>query len=113
MQAQASSGLRIVRRLTSLGRMATDTPEEALRKETLVLSAVVITVLAVVWVASYWALGLHLSAAIPLAYQVISIANLVVFARTKRYRFFRASELGLSLLLPFALQLSLGGFAPS
>jgi adenylate cyclase len=36
-----------------------------------------------------------------------------VFAKTKRYRFFRASELGLSLLLPFVLQLSLGGFVPS
>jgi adenylate cyclase len=113
MQTQAPPGLRIVRRLASLGGLPTDTPEEALRKQTLVLSAVLITVLAVVWVASYWALGLYLSAAIPFAYQLISLANLAVFARTRRYRFFRASELALSLILPFALQLSLGGFASS
>jgi adenylate cyclase len=78
-----------------------------------VLSASVITVLAVVWVASYWAMGLYLSAAIPFAYQVVSIANLALFAKTGRLRFFRWCELGLSLVLPFALQLSLGGFIPS
>jgi adenylate cyclase len=44
---------------------------------------------------------------------VVSVINLAVFARTKRYRLFRTSELGLSLVLPFALQLSLGGFLTS
>jgi guanylate cyclase len=58
-------------------------------------------------------LGLYVSAAIPLAYQIVSVINLIVFAKTRRYRFFRACELGLSLVLPFALQLSLGGFVPS
>ncbi|MGH2793746.1 MAG: adenylate/guanylate cyclase domain-containing protein [Actinomycetota bacterium] len=96
-----------------IGADASDTTDEALRKQTLVLSAGVITGLSVVWVVSYWALGLPLSAAIPFAYQVISVINLAVFARTRRYRFFRASELALSILLPFALQLSLGGFVPS
>jgi adenylate cyclase len=57
--------------------------------------------------------GLYLSAAIPFAYQFVSVVNLIVFAKTRRYRFFRACELGLSLVLPFALQLSLGGFVPS
>ncbi|MDP9343916.1 MAG: adenylate/guanylate cyclase domain-containing protein [Actinomycetota bacterium] len=93
--------------------LPSDSREEALRKETLVLSAAVITALAVVWVGTYWALGLYLSAIIPFAYQVVSVVNLVVLARTKRYRFFRASELALSLMLPFLLQLSLGGFVAS
>jgi class 3 adenylate cyclase len=74
---------------------------------------VLVTTLAVGWVVAYSALGLYLPAIIPFVYQMVSVANLVVFARTKRYRFFRASELGLSLVLPFALQLSLGGFVPS
>jgi adenylate cyclase len=93
--------------------LPTDSRDEALRKETLVLAAVFITALAVVWVSTYWALGLYLSAAIPFVYQVVSIVNLVVLARTKRYRFFRACELALSLILPFVLQLSLGGFVAS
>jgi class 3 adenylate cyclase len=100
-------------RLAKIGSMPGDSPDEALRKETLVLSASVITALAFAWVVTYWLLGLHLPAVIPFTYQVISIVNLVVFARTKRYRFFRACALGLSLLLPFFLQLSLGGFVPS
>jgi len=70
---------------------------------------VFITALSVVWVATYWALGLYLSAAIAFAYQVVAVVNLVVFARTRRYRFFRSCELALSLILPFVLQLSLGG----
>ena len=100
-------------RLAKIGVLPTDDREEALRKETLVLAASLITVLAVVWVVTYSILGLYVPAAIPLAYQVISVINLVVFARTKRYHFFRACELGLSLLLPFFLQLSLGGFVAS
>ena len=100
-------------RLARIGVLPSDTREEALRKETLVLSAAVITFLSVVWVGIYWTLGLYLSAAIPFAYQVVSVVNLSLFARTKRYRFFRACALALSLILPFALQLTLGGFVAS
>jgi adenylate cyclase len=73
--------------LIHIGADPGDTREEALRKETLVLSTSVITVLAVVWVISYWAMGLYLAAVIPLAYQVTSIVNLALFAKAGRYRF--------------------------
>jgi adenylate cyclase len=114
VEPRTSSGWRsLISRFARVGADPSGPPEEALRKQTLVLSAGVITALAVVWVVSYWLMGLYLSAAIPFVYQLISVANLAVFARTRRYQFFRASELGLSLILPFALQLSLGGFIPS
>ena len=71
------------------------------------------TSLAFVWVGTYAAHGLWVPAAIPLAYQLASIASIYTFARTRRYRLFRASQLWLSLLLPFALQWSLGGFENS
>ena len=96
-----------------IGSLATDTADEALQKEILVLSSGLITALAVIWVVTYWALDLIVPALIPLTYQLASVLNLVVFARTKRYRLFRLSQLGLMLLLPLALQLTLGGFAPS
>ncbi len=99
--------------LASIGALPVETPAEGLRKRTLVLAATTITVLAVVWVVTYWLLGLHLSASIPFAYQVASVVNLAILAKTKRYRLFRRSQLGLSLLLPFLLQLSLGGFVSS
>src|SRR5436190_20294741 len=103
----------VVGRLARIGASPDDSREEALRKETLVLAATLVTTLAVAWVVAYSVLGLYLAAAIPFAYQVVSVVNLIVFAKTRRYRFFRACELGLSLALPFALQLSLGGFVPS
>ena len=114
MHTPASAGWRgRVERLAKIGVLPTDSRDEALRKETLVLAAAFTTALSVLWVATYLALGLYLSAAIPFAYQLVSIVNLVVLARTKRYRFFRACELALSLILPFVLQLSLGGFVAS
>ena len=102
-----------ISRLARIGALASDTREEALRKETLVLVTVVVATLSIVWVATYSILGLYGEAAIPFLYQVVSIVNLAVFARTRRYRFFRASTLAQSLALPFALQLTLGGFVPS
>src|SRR5436190_9831549 len=69
--------------------------------------------LAVIWIVTYAALGLWVSAAIPFAYQLASAASIYTFARTRRYRLFRTSQLWMSLLLPFALQWSLGGFANS
>jgi len=69
--------------------------------------------LAFAWVGTYAVLGLWLPAAIPFAYQLASVVSLYAFARTRNFRFFRTSQLLMSLLLPFALQWSLGGFAAS
>ena len=102
-----------LRRLTSLGALPTDSEEERVRKSVLTLSATLMATLSFVWVGTYAALGLWLSAAIPFAYQLASAASIYTFARTRRYRLFRASQLWMSLLLPFALQWSLGGFANS
>jgi class 3 adenylate cyclase len=79
----------------------------------LTLSATLMVTLACVWVGTYAALGLWLSAAIPFAYQLASVASIYTFARTRGFRFFRVTQLLMSLLLPFALQWSLGGFATS
>ena len=104
---------RLIERLAFIGVTPTDSGEVRDRKVTLTLAAVTVTALAVIWVGTYLALGLPSSAAIPFAYQVASLVTLAVFARTKDYRFFRASQLVLMLLLPFLLQLSLGGYVAS
>src|SRR5258708_645813 len=82
-----------------------------LRKATLTITACLVTLLAFVWVGIYAYLGIWLSALIPLTYQVVVIISLAVFAATKRFRLFRATQLFLMLILPFLLQWSLGGFA--
>jgi class 3 adenylate cyclase len=100
----------VVERAGTVGSLPTDTPEQHLRRSALVLSALLITVLSCVWVATYAALGLWVSALIPFAYQVASALGLALFARTRRYGVFSVSQVGLMLVLPFLLQWSLGGF---
>jgi hypothetical protein len=101
---------RIVRWLATLGVAEGDGEESRAQKGALTLAASLVTVLAIVWVATYAALGLVASAAIPFAYQVISVSSLAVFARTKSYGFFRFTQAVLMTLLPFVLQWSLGGY---
>jgi adenylate cyclase len=102
-----------LRRFAGVGTLPSDSDETRLRKSVLVLSSSLMATLAFVWVGTYAALGLWLSAAIPFAYQVASAGSIYAFARERRYRLFRASQLGMSLALPFALQWSLGGFRTS
>jgi len=104
---------RWVRRLAEIGALPSDPEELRVRKAILVLSSTLMTSLACIWVGTYAALGLWASATIPFAYQVASVISILTFARTRRYRLFRRSQLWMSLLLPFALQWSLGGFETS
>jgi adenylate cyclase len=107
------SPVRLVRRLAFLGVAEADADEARAQKAALTLAAALITMLAIVWVGTYSALGLYAAAAIPLTYQVASTASLVVFARTKNYRFFRFSQAAMMTLLPFLLQWTLGGYVAS
>jgi class 3 adenylate cyclase len=102
-----------VTRLAEIGVASSDSEELRIRKAVLTLSSALMASLAFLWVATYAALGLWVSAAIPFAYQLASAASIYTFARTHRYRFYRRSQLWMSLLLPFALQWSLGGFENS
>jgi class 3 adenylate cyclase len=78
-----------------------------------VLSSTLMASLALIWVGTYAVLGLWVSAAIPLVYQLASAVSIYTFARTRRYLLFRASQLWMSLMFPFVLQWSLGGFGNS
>jgi len=102
-----------LQRLVEVGALPSDPRDLRMRKAVLVLSATLMAGLSVVWVVTYASLGLWGSAAIPFAYQLASAASIYAFARTQRYLLFRRSQLAMSLVLPFALQWSLGGFEAS
>ena len=72
--------------LASLGIAPEDSPDLRLRKATLTLANTLMATMAIVWVATYWSLGMWRSGAIPFAYQLASIATLIAFARTHRFR---------------------------
>jgi len=98
-------------RIANLGASPDDTDEERAHKTTAVLITVITAPLVLVWSSVYGLLGQPISAAIPIFYGIVSIAGLVVVARTNRVGFLRMSQLGMWLVLPFLLQWSLGGFA--
>lgn len=83
------------------------------QKTLLVLSALLFIPPSLVWSAIYFVFDERLSAAIPLAYVILTSLGLAAFALTRRFALLRWTELALILVLPFALQLSLGGFVPS
>lgn len=64
----------------------------------------------VIWGLLYLALGATQAAVLPLAYSVLSLLNLSLLFRTRRFRRYQTIELALIILLPFALQLRMGGF---
>ena len=90
-----------------------DTKEHQLRKTVLILLAGTYGILGLLWAAVYFTLGLPLAGSFPLGYSIITCFTLLYYFRTKHYRFFCLSQLLLILILPFLLQWSLGGFAPS
>lgn len=106
----------LYRALLGIARIGAD-PEDSedvrLEKTLLVLSSLMMAFMGMAWGAVYAALGEPQAAAIPLAYAAFSLPSIVIFSRTRRYGFFRASQLCASLILPFLLLIALGGFASS
>jgi adenylate cyclase len=90
-----------------------DSEEVRLRKVMLMFSSILISLLAVLWGIIYWVFGEPLAAAIPLGYSMLSWSSIGLFLLTHRYRFWRTSQLVLSLLLPFLLLVVLGGLTRS
>ena len=96
-----------LKRVVGIGALPADSEELRVRKAVLVLSSTLMASLSCVWVVTYAVLGLWVSAAIPLVYQLASAASIYTFARTRRYLLFRQSQLWMSLVLPFVLPWSL------
>ena len=90
-----------------------DDTEMRTQKTLLVLSALLFIPPSMVWAAIYFVFDERLSAAIPFMYVVVTLVGLGIFALTRRFTLLRWIELALILALPFALQLTLGGFVPS
>jgi hypothetical protein len=84
--------------LASIGVRDTDDDLIRAQKAALTLAATIVAGLAVIWVGTYLALGLRVSAAIPFAYQVASVASLIAFARSKSYRMLRFSQAAMMTL---------------
>ncbi|HEX6383698.1 MAG TPA: adenylate/guanylate cyclase domain-containing protein [Anaerolineae bacterium] len=90
-----------------------DSDETRLNRAMLVNTSFMFIAAGLIWGAAYILLGEPLAGAIPLSYGIFSFLSVVFFALTRRYTFFRFSQLLLILLLPFLLMVALGGFINS
>jgi guanylate cyclase len=106
-RSQLSSVFRFI---TRIGAEARDSDDVRLQKTLLVSIASMIAPFAVLWGLLYMAFDEPLGGSIPLLYAAVSCLSIIVFAYTRRYRFFRFSQHLLILLLPFLLMWTLGGF---
>lgn len=94
--------------LPEISAGTTDTQEERLRKNLLVFACAFMNLAVMLWLAIYWTMGLNFPANVPLIYQLISVASLVYYFRTKRFKPFRFVQLNLFLFAPFIMQWSIG-----
>jgi signal transduction histidine kinase len=100
-------------RLADMGTLPSDTEKEKLHKRFLIYVALMMNGGGLLWATICIYYGLYLPAAVPLSYVVLTVANLSLFSRTKRFGLARSFQLLISLVLPFVFQWSLGGFVPS
>ena len=99
--------------LREISAGTTDTQEEKLRKSLLIFACAFMNLAVVLWLAIYWMMGLHFSANVPLGYQLISVASLIYYFKTRRFEQFRFVQLSLFLFAPFIMQWSIGSSVTS
>ena len=100
----------LVRRLLEIGCLQADTDQERVAKQVFVVIGVGAALAGAAWAAMYAALGRPLTGLIPLVVSVAIGAGFVRFLITKRLGILPVPMLGLMVILPLFLQLSLGGF---
>jgi class 3 adenylate cyclase len=89
------------------------TPEEKLAGDMLMLTSGFMMCAAALWLAVYWSMGHQYSTAIPLVFQGLSAATIVLYWKTRKLLPFAFIQLGLILFAPFAMQWAIGNFVTS
>lgn len=82
--------------------------EDKLHRDLLIFACAFMNLAVVLWLAIYWLMGLHFSANVPISYQLVSVASLLHFFKTRNFAIFRFVQLSLFLFVPFMMQWSIG-----
>lgn len=99
--------------LIEIGCISTDTPEERLKKSIMTIMVIPYSLAGIIWGVYFMLSANVISGLIPLFYGIFSLVSFFYFIYTKRYNLFRFSQVLFTLVLPFFLQLTLGGFSQS
>jgi signal transduction histidine kinase len=103
----------IVRFFSSIGIRPDDNEDTLLQKRFLVYQAVLMSCGGIAWGALAFAFGRVWQSAVPFGYVLVSGLNLAYFRATRDFPAAKVVQTGISLLLPFLFQWSLGGFVAS
>ena len=95
-------------RLQSAGIDPDDNEELRLNKSLLMLATGLASVGIILWVTIYSFLGPQFSTTAPFAFQLLLAGNMLFYIKSRNFDFFRISQLGLFLFLPFIAQWSGG-----
>ena len=92
------------------GILPTDSEEVRLQKSLLIFATGLISLASMLWLFIYWQLGPQISSTIPFLFQILLVANLLVYLKTLNFDAFRQIQLSLFLFVPFVAQWSMGNF---
>lgn len=104
---------RFIDKLRNAGINPDDSEELQLNKSLLMLATGLFTLTTILWVGIYALLGRQFSTTLPFAFQILLTGNMLFYIRTRNFDFFRISQLGLFLFLPFIAQWLAGNFITS
>ncbi|WP_411032082.1 adenylate/guanylate cyclase domain-containing protein [Spongiimicrobium sp. 3-5] len=99
--------------IAGIGSHPDDREEVRVQKTLLIAFAGSMAIMACFWGLLYLYFGEPLAASIPSLYAAVSLISIALFAKIKNYQLFLVSQLAFSLILPFILMLTLGGYAGS
>ncbi|RTL54982.1 MAG: adenylate/guanylate cyclase domain-containing protein [Rhodocyclaceae bacterium] len=97
-------------RLRNAGIEPGDSEQLRLAKSLLVFATGLVSSAAMVWLGIYWILGPQLSSTYPYIFELLLAGNLLLYIKTRNFDFFRVTQIGLFLFVPFAVQWSIGNF---
>jgi class 3 adenylate cyclase len=95
-------------RLQNAGIDPDDNEELRLNKSLLMLATGLASFGIILWVAIYSILGPQFSFTAPFAFQLLLAGNMIFYIKSRNFDFFRTTQLGLFLFLPFIAQWSGG-----
>jgi guanylate cyclase len=99
--------------IMKIGENIEDAQDIRLQKSLLVVGSIMFIAAGALWGIAYILFREPVAGMIPLSYAIVSFLSVLHFGLTRQYRFFRASQLVLILVLPFLLMAALGGFINS
>jgi hypothetical protein len=105
--------MSFAQRLRSGGIEPDDSDELRLNKSLLMLSTGLVCVTMMVWATIYYMLGLNFFRDLPIVVQLLLVGNVLLYIWNRSFDFFRVTQLGLFLFLPFVAQWAAGSLIDS